>query len=253
MGRTIASITQTWHEEEAALKRFERALRKEDQILLDELLVFSRLHLAEASYASNLYPLDMYLIAILLEVYKKLKSLEKEVHSGKEEPAPELIKEARFLEMLEGSFRQALERPQEAQTVPAMSLGNGLGRIPATVSLRNPAAGQRVPPAEAASAETREISSEMGTAAHTDAAAQEQKVIFTESNSGSANAQRGGRQSPEELHRAKPHSFSAAVHNGSSTHALNAHLSQVSTLSYPPCALSDPAVTLSYATFEDAP
>jgi hypothetical protein len=74
MGRTIASITQTWQEEESALKRFERALRREDQVLLDELLVLSRLHLAEASYASNLYPLDMYLIAILIEVYKQLKA-----------------------------------------------------------------------------------------------------------------------------------------------------------------------------------
>ena len=59
MGRTIASITQTWLQEEAALKRFERALRKDDQLLLEELLVLSRQHLAEASYASNLYPLDM--------------------------------------------------------------------------------------------------------------------------------------------------------------------------------------------------
>ena len=33
MGRTIASITQTWQQEEAALNRFKRALRKEDQIL----------------------------------------------------------------------------------------------------------------------------------------------------------------------------------------------------------------------------
>jgi len=248
MGRTIASITQTWHEEEAALKRFERALRKEDQILLDELLVFSRLHLAEASYASNLYPLDMYLIAILLEVYKKLKSLEKEVHSGKEEQAPELIKEARFLEMLEGSFRQALERPQEAQAISAMRLGDGLGRVPATVSVRKPATGQQVLPAEAMPVETQGISSEMPVAA------QEQRVTFSESNSGVVNVQHDNRQSSsEEQNRAKPHSFSAAVHNGSSTHALNAHLSQVSTISYPPCALSDPAVTLSYATFEDAP
>ena len=185
MGRTIASITQTWHEEEAALKRFERALRKEDQVLLDELLVFSRLHLAEASYASNLYPLDMYLIAILLEVYKKLKSLEKEVHSGKEEQAPELTKEARFLEILEDSFRQTLERPQGALAAPAVGLGNRLGRIPATVSLRKSAARPQMIPAGA-----------MPT---------------------------------------KVHSL------------------QVSTLSYPPCALTDPAAVPSYATFEDAP
>ena len=74
MGRTIASITQTWQEEEAALNRFKRALRKDDQVILDELLVMSRLHLAEASYASNLYPLDMYLISIMLELYRQIKN-----------------------------------------------------------------------------------------------------------------------------------------------------------------------------------
>jgi hypothetical protein len=102
MGRTIASITQTWQQEEAALKRFQRALRKEDQLLLDELLVLSRLHLAEASYASNLYPLDMYLIAILLEVYKQLKSLQKEIIPEGADPSVKLDsgKEARFLTLL---------------------------------------------------------------------------------------------------------------------------------------------------------
>jgi hypothetical protein len=205
MGRTIASITQTWHEEEAALRRFERALRKEDQILLDELLVFSRLHLAEASYASNLYPLDMYLIAILLEVYKKLKSLEKEVHGGKEEPAPELIKEARFLEMLEDSFRQTLERPLQTQAVPAVGMGNSLGRIPATVSLQKSAARPQAIPVEANFAEEQEILS-AGSAAG-------RAITATE----------------------------------------RTRLSQVSTFAYPPCALTDPAVAPSYASFEDAP
>ena len=41
----------------------------------------SRLHLAEASYASNLYPLDMYLIAILLEVYKQLKDTQRKLYN----------------------------------------------------------------------------------------------------------------------------------------------------------------------------
>ncbi len=102
MGRTSASITQTGQQEEAALKRFQRALRKEDQLLLDELLVLSRLHLAEASYASNLYPLDMYLIAILLEVYKQLKSLQKQILPESADPSVKLDsgKEARFLTLL---------------------------------------------------------------------------------------------------------------------------------------------------------
>ena len=93
MGRTIASITQTWQEEEAALNRFKRALRKDDQALLDELLVMSRLHLAEASYASNLYPLDMYIIAILLEVYKLLKATQRELHNSDRQEIKEELKE----------------------------------------------------------------------------------------------------------------------------------------------------------------
>ena len=93
MGRTIASITQTWQEEEAALNRFKRALRKDDQALLDELLVMSRLHLAEASYASNLYPLDMYIIAILLEVYKQLKATQRELHNADRQEIKEELKE----------------------------------------------------------------------------------------------------------------------------------------------------------------
>ena len=76
MGRTIYSATQTWVEEEKALMRFVRALRKNDQVLVQELLALSRKHIAEASYASNLYPMDIYLVAMLLELFKKVKHLE---------------------------------------------------------------------------------------------------------------------------------------------------------------------------------
>jgi hypothetical protein len=76
MGRTILSATQTWVEEEKALARYLRALRKSDQSLLQELLALSRQHIAEASYASNLYPMDIYLVSMILEMYKKIKQLE---------------------------------------------------------------------------------------------------------------------------------------------------------------------------------
>lgn len=112
MGRTIASITQTWQQEEAALKRFERALRREDQILLDELLVFSRFHLAEASYASNLYPLDMYLIAIMLEMYKQLKA----VLQVDADASVQTDKQEHFLELLNASVASTLPGTQEMQT-----------------------------------------------------------------------------------------------------------------------------------------
>ena len=79
MGRTILSATQTWVEEEKALSRFVRALRKSDQELIDELIALSHSHVAEASYASNLYPMDIYLVSMLLELYKKLKHLERKL------------------------------------------------------------------------------------------------------------------------------------------------------------------------------
>ncbi|MHB8089873.1 MAG: hypothetical protein ACYDH2_16660, partial [Anaerolineaceae bacterium] len=75
MGRTIQSATQTWVEEDAALRRFVRALRKSDQVLIDELIALSHSHVAEAYYASNLYPMGIYLVSMLLELYKKVKQL----------------------------------------------------------------------------------------------------------------------------------------------------------------------------------
>jgi len=120
MGRTIASITQTWQEEESALKRFERALRREDQVLLDELLVLSRLHLAEASYASNLYPLDMYLIAILIEVYKQLKAAQGQLRAVQGGVDPEtqldLGKQTHFLELLNMTIAATTPEPVELHT-----------------------------------------------------------------------------------------------------------------------------------------
>jgi len=82
MGRTIRSATQTWDEEARSLARFLRALRKSDQQLLDELIALSHTHIAEASYASNLYPMDIYLVSMLLELYKKVKQLERKLEEN---------------------------------------------------------------------------------------------------------------------------------------------------------------------------
>ena len=43
MGRTIQSATQTWVEEEQALSRFTRALRKSDKLLIEELIALYEL------------------------------------------------------------------------------------------------------------------------------------------------------------------------------------------------------------------
>ena len=80
MGRTIQSATQTWIEEEKALQRFTRALRREDQAVMKDLIHFSRLHIAETSYAGNLYPMDAYIISMMLEVAKRSARIETKVN-----------------------------------------------------------------------------------------------------------------------------------------------------------------------------
>jgi hypothetical protein len=75
MGRTVPSITQSWQEEEAAFGRFRRALRRTDQLALDELFVAARQHLAAAAYAANALPMETFLLAMLLEEHKEMLHL----------------------------------------------------------------------------------------------------------------------------------------------------------------------------------
>ncbi len=79
MGRTLPSITQTFLAEQESLVRFRRALRREDQIALDDLLAASRRHLAAAAYASHLLPFEVMLLAMLVEEHKELMHLRDQV------------------------------------------------------------------------------------------------------------------------------------------------------------------------------
>jgi hypothetical protein len=72
MGRTLPSITQSLCEEQAAFSRFRRALRRSDQLALDELFVAARQHLAAAAYAANLLPMETFLLSMLLEEHKEV-------------------------------------------------------------------------------------------------------------------------------------------------------------------------------------
>ena len=71
MGRTLPSITQSLSEEQSAYTRFRRALRRSDQLALDELFVSSRQHLAAAAYAANALPMETFLLSMLLEEHKE--------------------------------------------------------------------------------------------------------------------------------------------------------------------------------------
>lgn len=121
MGRTILSATQTWVEEDKALRRFVRALRKADQDLIQELLALSRRHIAEASYASNLYPMDIYLVSMLLEIFRKVKLLERQLEALGIQPGerPTMDQEFPVLPTLVELVSPARVEPRAVKETPA--------------------------------------------------------------------------------------------------------------------------------------
>ena len=76
MGRTLPSATQQILNEQQALAKFRRALRKEDQRALDDLFRGARYHVAAIAYTSHLLPLEAMLLAMLLEEHKRVLKLE---------------------------------------------------------------------------------------------------------------------------------------------------------------------------------
>jgi len=72
MGRTLPSATQVFLQEEAAFARFRRALRRTDQLALDDLFTSARQHLAAAQYASHALPFEVFLLSMLLEEHKEV-------------------------------------------------------------------------------------------------------------------------------------------------------------------------------------
>ncbi len=77
MGRTLPTIVQTLHLEEDLWKDFRRALRKEDQEVLDGLWRFARRHAAPLSMASRPVPMEGITMAMLLGLAARVVELEK--------------------------------------------------------------------------------------------------------------------------------------------------------------------------------
>jgi len=75
MGRTLQSITQVFLQEQESLSRFRRALRRSDQLALDDLFAAARQHLAAAAYAGHALPFEVFLLAMLLEEHKMVLRL----------------------------------------------------------------------------------------------------------------------------------------------------------------------------------
>jgi hypothetical protein len=77
----MPSITQAFLEEEQAFTRFRRALRRTDQLALDELFASARQHLAAAAYASHALPMETFLLSMLLEQHKEVLRLRTQVEA----------------------------------------------------------------------------------------------------------------------------------------------------------------------------
>jgi hypothetical protein len=75
MGRTLPSITMSFMQEQEAFSRFRRALRRSDQLALDDLFASARKHLAAAAYAAHALPMETFLLAMLLEEHKEVMRL----------------------------------------------------------------------------------------------------------------------------------------------------------------------------------
>ena len=79
MGRTLPSITQAFIQEQKAFSRFRRALRRGDQLALDDLFTSARQHLSAAAYAAHALPMETFLLSMLLEQHKDILRLRQQV------------------------------------------------------------------------------------------------------------------------------------------------------------------------------
>ena len=79
MGRTLPSITQAYMQEQAAFTRFRRALRRADQLALDDLFAAARQHLSAVAYAAHALPMETFLLSMLLEEHKEMLRLRREL------------------------------------------------------------------------------------------------------------------------------------------------------------------------------
>ncbi len=83
MGRTVPSVTQVYLHEEAALQKFKYALRRQEQSIVDDLLILARKHLSAVSYSGYALPAFMFLFSILVEQQKVLQKLQSDIESLK--------------------------------------------------------------------------------------------------------------------------------------------------------------------------
>ena len=80
MGRTLPTVSMLIQQEEQSFARFRRALRRSDQVALDDLFSAARQHLAAAQYAAHALPFEVFLLSMLLEEHKEVMQLRQQMN-----------------------------------------------------------------------------------------------------------------------------------------------------------------------------
>lgn len=79
MGRTLPTTTQIILDEQRAFLDFRRGLRREDQILFDELFARARKHIMAINLADHALPFEVILLTMLIEVMRDVTELKEHI------------------------------------------------------------------------------------------------------------------------------------------------------------------------------
>ena len=91
MGRTVPSISQVWMGEEQSFSRFRRALRRADQLVLDDLFALAKKHIAAAAFAAHILPFETMLLSMLIEGHKEVMKLRDKMEIFQRDPVEQSI------------------------------------------------------------------------------------------------------------------------------------------------------------------
>ena len=79
MGRTLKTTNQHLSDEIRALQDFRYALPADLKPIFDDLMLFARQHIVPITMANHALPLEAALLAMLVEVYRSVQKLEKQM------------------------------------------------------------------------------------------------------------------------------------------------------------------------------
>jgi hypothetical protein len=84
MGRTVAAYSWQIEKVRDRFRKFRSSLRREDQHLFDDLMLYAKLHVQAGVMASFPNPSDPVMLSILIEQQRQLNSMKQELERLKE-------------------------------------------------------------------------------------------------------------------------------------------------------------------------